>query len=100
MKLIPHLVAVSFAAIILHNDKQQLCEWLCLTLLVGREKDAEATFAARLVCPHSDDAECGDQHDVVGHRGAELALQILHRTEKTPGQKYTGIGINQLDVFC
>lgn len=89
IKLIPHLVAMSFAAIILHNDKQQLCEWLYLTLLVGCEKDSEATFAARLVRPHSNDAECGDQHDVIGHRGAELALQVLHRTEKRQGQKYT-----------
>lgn len=90
---------MSFAAIIPHNDKQQLCEWLRLTLLVGREKDAEATFAARLVRPHSDDAERGDQHDVVGHRGAEFALQVLHRTEKTQGQKCTGIGINQWVCF-
>lgn len=49
-----------------------------LTFLVGCEKDAEAAFAAGLVSPHTDDAQRGNQHDVVGHRGAELALQVLH----------------------
>lgn len=49
--------------------------WTCtLTLLVGSEEDAEAAPPAALVCPHADDAQRGDQHDVVGHRGAELAL--------------------------
>lgn len=52
-----------------------------LTLLVGREKDAKAAFSAGLICPHADDAQRGNQHDVVGHRGAELALQVFHRTE-------------------
>lgn len=47
---------------------------LTLTLLVGGEKDAEAAPPAGLVCPHADDAQRGDQHDVVGHRGAKLAL--------------------------
>ncbi len=59
---------------------------LCLTLLVGCEKDAEAAFAAGLVRPHADDAQRGNQHDVVGHRGAELALQIFHRTEMRQGE--------------
>lgn len=45
-----------------------------LTLLVGREEDAEAALAAGLVRPHADDAQRGNQHDVIGHRGAELAL--------------------------
>lgn len=49
--------------------------------MVGREKDPEAAFAAELVRPHADDAQSGNQHDVVGHRGAELALQVLHRAE-------------------
>lgn len=67
--------------------------------MVGREKDAEATLAARLVRPHSDDAECGDQHDVVGHCGAELALQVLNRTEKRQGQIYTGNSIVEFYIF-
>lgn len=49
-----------------------------LTLLVGGEEDAEAALPAGLVRPHADDAQRGDQHDVVGNRGAELALQVLH----------------------
>ena len=56
--------------------------WLgqtALTLSVGGEKDAEAAPPAGLVRPHADDAQRGDQHDVVGHCGAELALQVLHR---------------------
>ena len=53
----------------------------CLTLLVGCEEDAEAALAAGLVRPHADDAQRGDQHDVVGHRGAELTLQVFNRTE-------------------
>lgn len=56
-----------------------------LTLLVGGEEDAEAALAARLVRPHPDDAQRGDQHDVVGHRGAELALQVLHRAASGTG---------------
>lgn len=54
---------------------------LCLTLLVCREEDAETAFAAGLIRPHADDAQRGNQHDVVSHRGAELALQVFHRTE-------------------
>lgn len=49
--------------------------------MVGREKDAEAAFAAGFIRPHANDAQRGNQHDVVGHRGAELALQVFHRTE-------------------
>lgn len=52
-----------------------------LTFLIGGEKDAKATPAAEFVGPHADDSQSGDQHDVVGHRGAELALQIFHRTK-------------------
>ena len=53
----------------------------CLTFLVGCEKDAKAALAARLVRPHADDAQRGNQHDVVGHRGAEFIFQVLYRTE-------------------
>lgn len=84
----PPPVARSFCSNHPSHDKQQLCERgheSSLTFLVGREKDAEATFAARLVCPHADDAQRGNQHDVVGHRGAELALQVFHRTEMRQG---------------
>ena len=49
-----------------------------LTFLVGGEEDAEATPAAALVGPHPDHAQRGHQHHVVGHRGAELVLQVLH----------------------
>lgn len=63
-----------------------MCVYECLTFLVRREKDAEATFPAGLVCPHTDDAQCGDQHDVVGHSGAELALQIFHRAKMRQGK--------------
>ena len=49
-----------------------------LTFLVGGEEDAEATPAAALVSPHPDHAQRGHQHYVVGHRGAELVLQVLH----------------------
>lgn len=54
---------------------------MCLTLLVGCVKDAEAAFSTGLIRPHADDAQRGNQHDVVGHRGTELALQVFHRTE-------------------
>lgn len=57
-----------------------------LTFLIGCEKDAKAALAAELVRPHTDDSECGDQHDVVGHRGAELALQVFYRTETRQGR--------------
>lgn len=98
IRQIPHLLTASLSAIVLHNDKQQLCGWSCLTLLVGREKDAEATLAARLIRPHSDDAECGDQHDVVGHRGAELALQVLHRTEKDKVKNILDLASTTFDI--
>lgn len=79
--------------------KQRLrgCRYqLCLTLLVGCEKDAEAALAAGLVCPHADDAQRWNQHDVVGHRGAELAFQVFHRTEmKQDGEKSTQIAIKE-----
>ena len=65
---------------------------MVLTLLVGGEQDAEAALAAGLVGPHADDSQRGGQHDVVGDRGAELVLQVLHRADEqtTPG----GMGIN------
>lgn len=61
-----------------------MCECRCglsectLTFLVGCEKDAKATLAAGLVRPHADDTQRGDEHDVIGHGGAELALEVFH----------------------
>lgn len=46
--------------------------------MVGCEKDAKATLAAGLVRPHADDTQRGDEHDVIGHGGAELALEVFH----------------------
>ena len=64
----------------------EVAEWrdgaaAVLTFLVGGEEDAEAALAAGLVRPHADDPQRGGQHDVVGHRRAELVLQVLHRAE-------------------
>lgn len=61
--------------------KCEMSTYQRLTVLVGGEKDAEATFPTGLVSPHTDDPQCGDQHQVVGHCGAVLALQVFHRTE-------------------
>lgn len=46
----------------------------------GCEEDPEFALPASLVCPHSDHTHGGHQHDIVGHRGAELILQVLNRT--------------------
>ncbi len=46
----------------------------------GREEDPEFAFPASLVRPQSHHAHRGQQHDVVGHCGAELIFQVLHRT--------------------
>lgn len=45
----------------------------------GREEDPEFALPAPLVRPQSHHAHRGHQHDVVGHRGAELILQVLDR---------------------
>lgn len=84
IRLISSPQFMGYSAInIFFYSKQHLCEcWyrLCLTLLVGCEKDAEATFTAGFICPHADDTQRGNQHDVVGDRGTELALQVFHWT--------------------
>lgn len=48
------------------------------TFSEGGEEDAEAAFAAALIGPHADDAYWREQHDVIGHRAAELILQVRH----------------------
>lgn len=50
-----------------------------LTFLKGREEHLEATVAAALVSPQADHAQTRAQHDVIGHRAAELGLQVLYR---------------------
>lgn len=49
-----------------------------LTFLEGGEEYPEAAPAAALVGPHPDHPRGGHQHHVVGHRRAELVLQVLH----------------------
>lgn len=44
------------------------------------EEDFEPALSAPLVRPQPDHTQGGRQHDVIGHRGAELVLQVLHRT--------------------
>lgn len=46
----------------------------------GCEEDPESALPASLVCPQPHHAHRGRQHDIVGHRGAELILQVLDRT--------------------
>lgn len=53
--------------------------FISLTLLERSEEYPEATLAAALVGPHADHAQRGHQHDVIGHRAAELIPQVLHR---------------------
>lgn len=50
-----------------------------LTLLEGCEEYTEAALSAPLVGPHANHAQRGHQHDVVGHRAAELIPQVFHR---------------------
>lgn len=45
----------------------------------GGEEDPEFALPAPLVCPQPDHAHRGPQHDVIGHCGAELVFQVLHR---------------------
>lgn len=49
-----------------------------LTVYVGGEEHAEAAEAALLVRPHPHDPHAVVQHQVVGHRAAELGLQVLN----------------------
>lgn len=48
-----------------------------LTVYIGGEEHAEAAEAALLVRPHPHDPHAVVQHQVVGHRAAELGLQVL-----------------------
>lgn len=46
----------------------------------GCEEDPEFALSASLISPQSHHPHRGRQHDIVGHRGAELILQVLDRT--------------------
>ena len=46
----------------------------------GCEEDPEFALPAPLVCPQPHHTHRGHQHDIIGHRGAELILQVLDRT--------------------
>ena len=48
-----------------------------LTVDEGGEEHAEAAEPALLVGPHADHAHAAVQHHVVGHRAAELGLEVL-----------------------
>lgn len=69
-------------------DKAQLLTRACnrksntdsLTLMESCEEDLEFTLPAALVCPHSHHSHRRHQHDIIGHCGAELILQVLNRT--------------------
>lgn len=44
------------------------------------KEDPEFALPATLICPQPHHAHRRHQHDIVGHRGAELILQVLNRT--------------------
>lgn len=46
----------------------------------GREEDPEFALSASFIGPQSHHAYRGCQHDIVGHRGAELIFQVLDWT--------------------
>lgn len=46
----------------------------------GCEEDPEFALPASLIGPQSHHTHRGRQHDIIGHRGAELILQVLDRT--------------------
>lgn len=51
-----------------------------LTLHEGGEEHPEPAEPAALVRPHADHPHAGLERDVVGHRAAELGLEVLDRT--------------------
>lgn len=51
-----------------------------LTWMESCKENPEFALPASLICPQPHHAHRGGQHDVVGHRGAELILQVLDRT--------------------
>lgn len=50
---------------------------LSLTFMEGREEDPKFALSASFIGPQSHHAHRGRQHDIVGHRGAELIFQVL-----------------------
>lgn len=46
----------------------------------SRKKDLKSALPAPLIRPEPYHTYRGHQHDVVGHRGAKLVLQVLHST--------------------
>lgn len=46
----------------------------------GCKEDFESALPAALVCPQSHHPHRGNQHDIVGHSGAKLILQVLNGT--------------------
>lgn len=46
----------------------------------GCKEDLESALPASLVCPQPHHTHRGRQHDIIGHCGAELVLQVLNRT--------------------
>lgn len=53
---------------------------LLLTFMEGREEDPEFALSASFIGPQPHNAHRGRQHDIVGHRGAELIFQVLDWT--------------------
>lgn len=51
-----------------------------LTFMESCEEDPEPALPAALICPQPHHAHRRHKHDIVGNRGAELILQVLHRT--------------------
>lgn len=54
------------------RDTDECSAWL--TFMEGCEEDPKFAFPASLVRPQSHHTHRGHQHDIVGHRGAELVL--------------------------
>lgn len=44
----------------------------------GCEEHLKPAVPTALVRPHADDPQTCAEHDVVGHRAAELGLQVVH----------------------
>lgn len=51
-----------------------------LTCMKSGEEDPEFALPAALVCPEPHYTHRGHQHHIIGHRGAELVLEVLDRT--------------------